>query len=113
MRKCRMDEKTLGAIAYEAWCYDTSPDDWQAVADAVIAAHEARRWREWETVPRDGTPFDAWHVGGAFARAHRICGCRINATGDTLDGYGDVRDDGFLSHWSPIPAPPQEVEHGE
>lgn len=112
-----MADKTLGQVAYEAryiglWDLLKPPTkaEYNKLADAVIAAHEARRWREWETVPRDGTPFDAWHVGTAFARAHRICGCRINATGDTLDEHGDVRDDGFFSHWCPIPAPPQEVE---
>jgi cell division protein FtsL len=37
------EEKTLGEIAYETWCYDISHDAWQAVADAVVAAHEARQ----------------------------------------------------------------------
>lgn len=48
------EEKTLGEIAYETWCYDISHDAWQAVADAVVAAHEARRWRSIETAPKDG-----------------------------------------------------------
>jgi hypothetical protein len=46
-----MEEKTLGVIAQEAWRNElandghTAEESWQAVADAVIAEYERRRWK--------------------------------------------------------------------
>jgi len=40
-----MAEKTLGQVAYETYCLADEEHPWQAVADAVVAEHEARRWR--------------------------------------------------------------------
>ena len=51
------EEKTLGKVARDAWYRvrpSCRPADWQAVADAVVAAHEARRWKAIESAPKDG-----------------------------------------------------------
>jgi len=44
-----MAEKTLAQIAWEAmdaaWSLPAE-ESWQAVADAVVAEHERRRWKE-------------------------------------------------------------------
>ena len=44
-----MFQKTLGEVAMHAHQTRSSDDvlAWQAVADAVVAAHEARRWKAW------------------------------------------------------------------
>lgn len=51
-----MAEKTLAEIAREAWYGGTGPtsaNDWQSVADAVIAEYEARRWKPIESAPKE------------------------------------------------------------
>ena len=94
-----MHEKTLGAIAYETWCYDTSPDDWQAVADAVAAAIEARRWQAIESAPKNGE----FLVG----RWVIFPGGRVWDRGTAMHSECLA---GVWSYWCHIPAPPQEVE---
>jgi len=44
-----MAEKTLGQVAYDACTYNNEGHvaDWDRIADAVVAAHEARRWNTW------------------------------------------------------------------
>lgn len=108
-----MAEKTLGEIARDTWGNATGPtsvDDWQAVADAVIAEYERRRWKAWENVPRDGSKFDAWHTGSAWVSPHRLPDCHINVFGEVIDSQGSIRDENFLSHWTALPAPPKGAD---
>ena len=101
-----MVEKTLGEIAFEVG-YDmpySSAESWQAVADAVIQAHEARRWKPIETAPKDGTSiliyipaFKEWTA--IVAQSHFYKAGR---------GKGYWWDFANMdpTHWTAIPAPP-------
>lgn len=101
-----MEEKTLGAIARQAWLAPTSLDDWQAVADAVIAAHEAQRWKpiaeydgdDWVHVLYDGKAYiarrDTWG-GKTFWKAPSLWVLPTNIE---------------PTHFIPFPAPPKEGE---
>jgi hypothetical protein len=96
-----MAEKTLGQVAWEAmdaaWSLPAE-ESWQAVADAVIQAHEARRWKGICTAPLTGEVLvGKWHRGEWMHKATQYIAIAIE------DGY---------THWTPIPAPPQEVERG-
>ena len=108
------EEKTLGEIAYETWCYDISHDAWQAVADAVVAAHEARRWNGISTAPKDGTIIDLWvYWPNRDIAPQRITDGFWN---EVLQVWSSLRayDTGFVTtHWTPLPAPPKEADHGE
>ena len=103
-----MAEKTLGEIAYETWCYDISHDAWQAVANAVVAAHEARRWMSIETAPKDGSIL-AWSPERAMVC--QVVWRRENNDWSLIGRDGVSRME--YSHWTPIPAPPQEAHHGK
>ena len=107
-----MQEKTLGQVAYEAkWgdCMgfdnERAQETWQAVADAVIAAHEARRWVKWPDVPDEGEyPPDETDVDiycGNWASKDRLIG-RISKRSGTYGPWG-------ASHWRHLPAPPKEA----
>ena len=91
----------------DAWSLPAN-ESWQAVADAVIAAHEARRWKAWKTLPRDGSKFDAWHRGDLASKPHRLCNC-FTRDGKVIDAEGYTRDEKWLTHWTPISAPPKEA----
>jgi hypothetical protein len=96
-----MAEKTLGEIAMYAYQKRTSDDvpSWQAVADAVIAAHEARRWRPIESAPKTGEFLvGRWVV---------FPGSRVWDRGTAMHSEYLA---GVWSYWCPLPAPPQEVE---
>jgi hypothetical protein len=86
--------------------------DFQAVADAVIQAHEARRWQAIESAPKDGTWILTW-VGGVAKPFPYICAWSDSYS---IHGLGGNWNDGLcqmgieVTHWTPIPAPPQEVE---
>ena len=94
-----MDEKTLGQVARDAWykLRPSCPDDWQAVADAVLAAAEARRWKAIETAPKDGTEI----LVGKRRSGEWTCKRTVFVAVAIEDEY---------THWSPIPAAPKEVE---
>jgi hypothetical protein len=97
------EEKTLGEIAYETWCYDISHDAWQAVADAVVAAHEARWWKpiaSFGDVQIQGT------IGGWLDGEWQIVTGFLFLPYWVGKGYTHVLDTPTR-----IPAPPQEVEH--
>jgi hypothetical protein len=98
-----MAEKTLGQVAMYAYQKRTSNDiqAWQAVADAVEAAIEARRWRPIESAPKTG---EFW-VG----RWVILPGGRLWDLGFAMHSEYLAR---VWSYWCPIPAPPQEVERG-
>lgn len=106
MIACRAMDKAWSLPAYESW---------QAVADAVVAAHEARRWRPIESAPKDGTPILVENDRGV----HCVRWEAEEAHGDaSFDGW--YVDDGKSNlrvlrgteptHWTPIPAPPKEGE---
>jgi len=105
-----MAEKTLAEIARDAWCTTNSPDDWQAVADAVVAEYEARRWRAW---PPDDEQrkVHAWREdSGVFiARVHQD---EEDGAERWFCGFGDDLSNELPTLWTPIPAPPKEAEHG-
>jgi len=96
-----MEEKTLGQVAYEAYEKRAGIVAWQAVADAVIAAHEARRWKAIESAPKGREVLcGKWYRGTWIWKATQYVDIAIE------DGY---------THWShvqapPAPAPPKEVE---
>ncbi len=101
-----MSEKTLGQVAYEqtpsaAWSdWDGQIGAvkvcWQAVADAVVAAYEARRWKEISTAPLTGEVLvGKWHRGAWTWKRTEFIAVAIE------DCY---------THWTDIPEPPQEVE---
>lgn len=109
-----MEEKPLGMIAFAAWV--ESGQSWQAVADAVVAEYEARRWRSISEAHEDfglclfvnmldpgmycaGTTLD-----GNWEEMAEECGwthfCQIVLTTETVERL-----------LVPIPAPPKEGEH--
>ena len=106
---------TLGHVAmyaYQKRVSDEVPAR-QAVADAVIAAHEARRWKPIESAPKDG----------AIILVHRH-GCETPFLAAWLDGAA-IRQPGWHhidinkrfhsepTHWTPLPAPPKEASDAE
>jgi hypothetical protein len=110
-----MAEKTLGQVAYETWIstnLERSLDEFEAVADHVVAAHEARRWRAIDSAPKDVSiliyvpEYD--HYGPGILRAIWVRGERWHTT-----CWASGRDLGSCytpTHWTTLPAPPQEVE---
>lgn len=106
------EEKMLGQVAWEAYsgtlCRDAE-ESWQAVADAVVAAHEARRWRPIEGAPKDGTPII---VRAKYLQLPPwVIWCDLKCTALATDGesYWPWTD---FDIWTPIPAPPKEADHG-
>ena len=131
-------QKTLGEIARDKWRDElalsehTPTESWQAVADAVIAAHDARRWKPIKSAPKDGTPIilrrgervtpGQWVPEAEENEQHfwdlegRYQGSAI--VGKTHPAYWMSDDGGFTAeepptNWTPIPAPPKEAHHGE
>jgi len=111
-------EKTLGQVAWEAesvelgdggWEYTTVNDQRkaQAVADAVVAANEARRWKPIESAPKDQYIL-AWSPERRMAFQVLWCG--------SLDDWQLLGMDGIATMeftlWTPIPAPPKEASDG-
>jgi len=107
-----MAEKTLGQVAYEqtpsaAWSdwegqIGAVKVCWQAVADAVIAAHEARRWQAIESAPEGKSLLvGAWLLEKDGSKTWFCPMGTYSKQTATRHGY---------THWAPIPAPPQEVE---
>ena len=122
-------EKTLGQIAWEAesvelgdggWEYTTVNDQRkaQAVADAVIQAYEARRWKPMESASRKPDEKD-------LILAYNKSSKRCHVVWPTYEGWtdGEIDEDGcyccwsfesgHLTHWTPIPAPPKEASDAE
>jgi len=97
-----MEKKTLGVIARDKWRDElansahTPTDSWQAVADAVLQTHEARRWQAIESAGVPPLLVGKWHRGRWVWKQTEFVTVAIE------DGY---------THWAPIPAPPQEVLH--
>jgi hypothetical protein len=79
--------------------------DWQAVANVVIQAHEAQRWQAIESAPKDGTEVLLWVD---YSRTQIMTGSY--SFGSWFPTDGDKPICGLPTHWSPIPAPPQEVK---
>ena len=103
-------EKTLAEIAREVWWQATGPttlNDWQAVADAVVAEYERRRWKAIESAPKDRYIL-AWSPERRMAFQAIWCG--------SLDDWQLLGMDGIATMeftlWTPLPAPPKEDEHG-
>lgn len=107
--------KTLGQVAYEAkWgdCEGFKSErvhaTWQAVADAVVQAHEARRWNEWPDgtnndtaeYPPDETLVDIYC--GNWASKDRV----IDKISKRCGTYGPSG----ASHWRALPPPPKEAD---
>lgn len=105
-----MAEKTLGQVARDGWYRHRpcAPDDWQAVADAVVAEYEARRWKAIDSAPKDKYIL-AWSPERRMAFQVIWCG--------SLDDWQLLGADGIATMeftlWTPIPAPPKEARHGE
>ena len=103
-----MAEKTLGEIAREAWVWaggPTTADDWEKAANAVIAAHEARRWKAIETAPKDGYILA---YSPERKMSFQVIWCDYWSDWQLLasDGVATME----FTHWSALPAPPKEVE---
>ena len=102
-------EKTLGCIARDAWVARATHGSWQAVAAAVVAAHEARRWKAIESAPKFQY-VDIWAGGRRIPNAQQ---CPTRTGGDEWRwwSHGAMVLEA-ATHWTPIPEPPQEVECG-
>jgi len=107
-----MAEKTLAQIAWEAmdaaWSLPAE-ESWQAVADAVVAEYERRRWKAIESAPKFQY-VDIWAGGRRIPNAQQ---CPTRTGGDEWRWWSNgamVVED--ATHWTTIPAPPQEVERG-
>lgn len=107
--------KTLGQVAREKWGLElvnnnASPSQsWQAVADAVIAAHESRRWQDkgWKELQFEPTRWDG--AGASIGKWEN--GRWMVVHGITF--ASTAHEMGFTHFCIPeLPAPPQEVEHG-
>jgi len=104
------EEKTLGKVARDAWyrVRPSCPADWQAVADAVVAAHEARRWKAIESAPRTR------QYVLAYAPERKMS---FQVCWDHEWGYWQMMGGGKCTMeftlWSPIPAPPKEASDAE
>lgn len=113
-----MVDKTLGQVAWKAYsgtlCRNFE-ESWQAVADAVVAEYEARRLRPIDTAPKDGTEIDLWSVNGRWPEC-KWDNTRLEWVHWSLGGF-DVMCWCVLgeqvTHWTPIPAPPKEADHGK
>ena len=105
-----MVEQTLGQVAWKAYsgtlCRNFE-ESWQAVADAVVAAHEARRWRSIETAPKDGAIL-AWSPERSMV--FQVVWRMENNDWSLIGRDGVSRME--YTHWTPIPAPPKETDHG-
>ena len=105
-----MAEKSLGQIAREVFMNGTGPttaDDWEKAADAVIAAAEARRWKPIESAPKFQY-VDIWAGGRRIPNAQQ---CPTRTGGDDWRWWSNgamVLEE--ATHWTPLPAPPQEVD---
>ena len=101
-------EKTLGQIAREVFMNGTGPttaDDWEKAADAVVAAAEARRWQAIEKAPKDRY---IMAYSPERKMSFQVIWC------DDLNDWQLLGSDWVatmeFTHWTPVPAPPQEVE---
>lgn len=114
-----MTEKTLSRIGFEAYDKvlriqifgkDFDPEvipvgedveAWDAAAQAIIDAHEARKWLPIETAEKiDGEDIYVLTVAAGIGEVHI----------STWDGYyGDgIFSDNRPTHWQPLPAPPKQ-----
>lgn len=101
-------EKALAEIAREAWWGGTGAD-WQSVADAVIAAHEARRWKAWP--PHSGTREAlAYRKDAGVFPVESVDYGADGADWFTAGGRWHLTGDELPTLWTPIPAPPKEAE---
>ena len=100
-------KKTLGAIAFGVY-HETQ--DWQAVADAVVAESERRRWKAWPPCVDGGLPdvvlLDDPKLGRKFGFLRDRKWWDEN--GDEIIAYGVPPE-----RWAAIPAPPKEVDDAE
>lgn len=113
-----MAEKTLGQVAYESQDYlppwesipQDAKDNWQAVADAVVAEYEARRWKAWPPCVDGELPdvvaLDDPKLGRKFGflRERKW----VDEDGVEIIEYGVPPE-----RWCAIPAPPKEAIDGE
>lgn len=103
-------EKTLGQVAWEAHleALPARANRWQAVADAVIAEYEARRWKAWPPCVDGELPdvvaLDDPKLGRKFGflRERKW----VDEDGVEIIEYGVPPE-----RWCAIPAPPKEAEH--
>jgi hypothetical protein len=108
-------ERTLGEVACRAFL--ASGESWQAVADAVVAAHEARRWRPISEAHEDFGQCVFINMEDADTP---VCASTLDTDyAENCEWYG-------WTHFAPIilttetaerlmssiPAPPHEVERG-
>lgn len=116
-----MEQKTLGQVAYETryfglWDVLTTPTqcEYEKMADAVIQAHEARRWKAIESAPKDGTEVDLRSRNGRWPACKwddkRQAWVHWWIGGFDVMAWVELGE--HVTHWTPIPAPPKEAEHG-
>ena len=106
-------EKTLGQVAAQTSREVpllTNEEAWEAIADAVIAAHEARRWKAWPPCVDGELPdvvaLDDPKLGRKFGflRERKW----VDEDGVEIIEYGVPPE-----RWCAIPAPPKEAIDGE
>jgi hypothetical protein len=110
-------ERALGQVAADAWYgvagVTHSAADWKAVADAVVAEYEARRWRSIESAPK-GQEVDVWDGFERVPNAKYYT--QTESWFSDVFSYGDMdwrEMDPQPTHWTPIPAPPKEGSDAE
>lgn len=90
------------------------------IANAILEAFpELQGWRDIESAPRDGTPFQAWMTDGKEGRTLYNCWVqfarfnkagKFEAWGDLCSWVSDLNPDWRSVAWRPLPTPPEEAK---
>ncbi|MDI6653736.1 DUF551 domain-containing protein [Gluconobacter japonicus] len=102
-----------------------SPDA-HDLARAALKAADTAAWQPIESAPKDGTYVDLWVINcddegqrfsGAFfgpiphtcGEAGQYCDCCPEEGDCWIDGIFDERISGRITHWMPLPLPPEPM----
>ena len=106
-----MNEKTLGQINEDAFIRTGIKHGdgqivkgWECAAQAVIEAHEARKWQTIDKAPRDGTKFLAYDGVIFYGDAMADAGGFYIECGKYRDFFPI-----YPTHFQHLPQPPKEL----